>query len=103
MRFMIKAMWDVEAGNQVIRDGVLGEKVEQILAELQPEATYFTAEGGKRGCTMIVQMQDASEIPAVAEPFFLIGNASVEILPVMLPEDLAKAGDAIGRAVEKYG
>ena len=47
-------------------------------------------------------MQDASQIPAIAEPWFLAFNASVEIHPVMIPDDLAKAGGAIADAVKKY-
>jgi hypothetical protein len=47
-------------------------------------------------------MQDASQIPAIAEPWFLAFNASVEIHPVMIPDDLAKAGGAIENAVKKY-
>jgi hypothetical protein len=47
-------------------------------------------------------MRDASQIPAIAEPWFLAFNASVEIHPVMIPDDLAKAGSAIENAVKKY-
>ncbi|MEX0804603.1 MAG: hypothetical protein WD688_15000 [Candidatus Binatia bacterium] len=47
-------------------------------------------------------MQDASQIPAIAEPWFLAFNASVEIHPVMIPDDLATAGGAIEQAVKKY-
>ena len=48
-------------------------------------------------------MQDASQIPAIAEPWLLAFNASIEIHPVMVPDDLAKAGRAIDAAVKKYG
>jgi hypothetical protein len=47
-------------------------------------------------------MQDASQIPAIAEPWFLAFNASVEIHPVMIPDDLAKAGPSIENTVKKY-
>ena len=47
-------------------------------------------------------MQDASQIPAIAEPWFLGFNASIEIHPVMVPDDLAKASSAIEAAVNKY-
>ncbi|HTZ41324.1 MAG TPA: hypothetical protein VMB77_14320 [Syntrophales bacterium] len=41
-------------------------------------------------------------MPAIAEPWFLAFNAGIEIYPVMIPEDLAKAGSAIDKAVKKY-
>jgi hypothetical protein len=47
-------------------------------------------------------MEDVSLIPAIAEPWFLAFNASVEIHPVMIPDDLAKAGGAIENAVKRY-
>jgi hypothetical protein len=100
---MVKVAWEVAAGNEIIKKGALGSTIRSILDELKPEAVYFSAEGGKRGCTLIVNLDDASQIPAVAEPFFLTGNAAIEFIPVMLPEDLAKAEEAIGKAVEKYG
>jgi hypothetical protein len=48
-------------------------------------------------------MNDASEIPAIAEPWFIAFNAAVEVSPVMLPEDLQKAAPAIAEAVKAYG
>jgi hypothetical protein len=47
-------------------------------------------------------MQDASQIPAIAEPWFLAFNAGIELLPVMIPEDLARAGSSIDKAVKKF-
>ena len=45
-------------------------------------------------------MKDASEIPAIAEPFFLWLQADVKFLAVMQPADLGKAGPAIGAALK---
>jgi hypothetical protein len=43
-------------------------------------------------------MTDTSQMPAFAEPFFLLFNASVNFEPVMTPEDLAKSGlDEVGK------
>jgi hypothetical protein len=36
-------------------------------------------------------------------PHRLSFNAGIEIHPVMMPDDLAKAGSAIENAVKKYG
>jgi len=48
-------------------------------------------------------MKDASEIPRIAEPWFLAFNAKVSFRPVMNPQDLAKAGPAIDKAAKTYG
>ena len=103
MRFVMKVSWDVEAGNELARQGKLASTVQSILADTKPEAAYFTAEDGKRGGILIVDITDASQIPALAEPWFLAANAKVELFPVMRPEDLAKAGPSIEAAVKKYG
>ena len=103
MRFLFKASWDIEAGNKLARDGSLGATVRSILDDLKPEAAYFLAENGERTAYLILDMEDASQIPAIAEPWFLACNASVEFQPVMTAEDLERAGPAIERAAKKYG
>ena len=50
-----------------------------------------------------MHMDDASQIPAIAEPWFLALNASIECTPAMVPADLQKAGPAIEQAVKTYG
>ena len=103
MRFLLKASWTVEAGNALAKKGALGATVASILAEIKPEAAYFLADEGKRTAYLIVNMDDASEIPAMAKPWFLACDASVEFQPVMLAGDLEKAGPAIAEAARKYG
>jgi hypothetical protein len=102
MRFLVKVNIPVEAGNGAVKVGKLGTTIQSILADLKPEAVYFTDDNGQRTAFLFLEMQDASEIPALAEPWFLAFNASVEIHPVMVPDDLAKAGNAIEAAVKKY-
>ena len=102
MRFLLKVNIPVDAGNTAARAGKLGETIQSILADLKPEAVYFTDDNGQRTAFIFVDMQDASQIPAIAEPWFLAFNASVEIHPVMVPDDLMKAGPAIEQAVKKY-
>ena len=103
MRFLFKASWDIEAGNKLARNGTLGATVRSILDDLKPEAAYFLAENGERTAYLVLDLEDASQIPAVAEPWFLACNASVEFQPVMIAEDLERAGPAIERAAKKYG
>jgi uncharacterized protein DUF3303 len=102
MRFLVKANIPVEAGNQAARAGKLGATIQSILADLKPEAVYFTDDNGQRTAFLFVEMNDASQIPAIAEPWFLALNASIEIHPVMVPDDLARASGAMDAAAEKY-
>ena len=103
MRFLVKVNIPVEAGNRAAKAGKLGTTIQSILADLKPEAVYFTDDNGQRTAFLFLERQDASLIPAIAEPWFLAFNASIEIHPVMVPDDLAKAGGAIEQAVKKYG
>ncbi len=100
MRFLIKVSFPVEAGNAAAKDDF--KAIRQILEQQRPEAAYFIAEGGKRTGILIMDMKDASEIPAIAEPWFLAMNASFEATPAMVPEDLQKAGPAVEAAVKTY-
>ena len=102
MRFLVKVNIPVETGNEAAKAGKLGTTIQSILADLKPEAVYFTDDKGQRTAFLFLEMQDASQIPAIAEPWFLAFNASIELHPVMVPEDLMKAGSAIEAAVKKY-
>ena len=103
MRMMLKAEWPIDAGNAKIRDGSLPDTIQSILDEQKPEAVYFLASNGKRTALLFIDINDPSELPGIAEPWFLAFNASLECTPAMTPEDLAKAGPAIEAAVKKYG
>ena len=104
MRMLLRVSIPVEAGNAAAKAGTLGSTVEQILADLKPEAAYFFADdNGHRSGSIVFDMKDTSEIPAVAEPWFLAFNAKVSFRPVMNPQDLAKAGPSIGKAAKQYG
>jgi hypothetical protein len=103
MRFMLKIKIPTVAGDLAIADHHFGPKMHQVLEDIGAEAAYFTAVDGHRGGYIVINMNDASEIPAKVEPFFLWFNATVEVLPVMLPADLEKAGPSIAAAVKKWG
>jgi uncharacterized protein (DUF1015 family) len=103
MRFLLKAEIPTDAGNKAIKEGKLGKILEEISKELKPEYTFFAATDGHRTSYMIVNLNDASQIPAAAEPFFLALGAKVELEPVMLTEDLMKSMPAIEKAVKNYG
>ena len=104
MRMLLRVSIPVEAGNAAAKAGTLGSTVEKILADLKPEAAYFFADdSGNRSGSIVFDMADTSQIPAVAEPWFLAFNAKVSFRPVMNPQDLAKASASIGTAAKEYG
>ena len=103
MRMLLRVSIPIETGNAAAKAGTLGSTIESILADLKPEAAYFYADDqGQRAGSIVFDMKDTSQIPAVAEPWFLAFNAQVSLRPVMNPKDLAKAGSAISKAAKKH-
>ena len=104
MRTLLRVSIPVETGNAAAKAGTLGSTVEKILADLKPEAAYFFADdAGNRSGSIVFDLKDTSQIPAIAEPWFLAFNAKLSFRPVMNPQDLAAAGPGITAAVKKYG
>jgi hypothetical protein len=84
--------------NAAVKDGSAGPKLNKILEAIKPEAVYFTEQCGQRSAMLIVDLSDASKIPALAEPWFLTFEADVQMHPVMTPDDLKKGGlDELGK------
>src|SRR6266700_6775133 len=99
MRMLLRVSIPVETGNAAAKAGTLGPTIERILADLKPEAAYFLADdSGQRSGSIVFDMKDSSQIPSVAEPWFLAFKAKVSLRPVMNPKDLAGAGPAIAQA-----
>ena len=104
MRMLLRVSIPVEEGNAALKAGTFGPTVQRILADLKPEAAYFFADdNGNRAGSIVFDMQDTSQIPAVAEPWFFAFNAKVSFRPVMTPQDLGAALPSIAKAVEQYG
>ena len=98
MRILLNVKIPHEKFNAAVKDGTAGQKLNRILEEIRPEAVYFTEQSGHRGAVVIVDLSDASKIPALAEPWFLAFNADVEFRVAMTPDDLKKAGlEALGK------
>jgi hypothetical protein len=99
MKFLMTVTMPLEPFNTLIRNGMIEETMGELVKATKPESAYFTATDGFRSGVFIVNMNDASEIPGLAEPWFLKLNATMDMRPVMSPEDLMKAGlDDIGKA-----
>ncbi|MEO6354356.1 MAG: panthothenate synthetase [Oxalobacteraceae bacterium] len=92
MRMLLNVEFPHEPFNTAIRDGSAGAKIARIMDEIKPEAAYFTEHNGHRGATLIVDVEQASQIPALAEPWFLQFNADCQFRIAMTPEELQQAG-----------
>ena len=103
MRFMLTFRIPMDKGNAAVRDGTIGNILQSILDDLKPEAAYFADIEGARGGYLVVNMDDASQIPAIAEPIFLALGATVQVHPVFTPEDMPRAMEALQQAAQKYG
>lgn len=98
MRMILQLTLPHEPFNALVRDGSAGKKIQRILDDLKPEAAYFTEQDGHRGAVLVVNLDDPSRIPALAEPWFLTFNADCKFRVAMTPQDLAKAGlDDLGK------
>lgn len=101
MRVMMTVSIPVESGNAAVRDGTLSSKIQKFLEEIKPEAAYFLADDeGRRTGLIFLDMKESSQLPALAEPWFMAFNAKVTVRPVMNPQDLAAAAPALERAAK---
>jgi hypothetical protein len=91
MRILLHAVFPIEPFNTYVKDGSIGGKMKRLLDELKPEAAYFTEFDGRRSAILVVNLHDASQIPAAAEPWFLTLNAECHFHPAMTAEDLGKS------------
>jgi hypothetical protein len=92
MKMLFSAEFPHEPFNACVRNGSAGTLLRSIIDDLAPEAVYFTEQDGKRGLFLVVEVAGASDIPRIAEPFFLKLNADCRFRVLMTPKDLEKAG-----------
>jgi hypothetical protein len=89
MRMMVRFnLPTTEEVNAKIRDGSIGQTMDTMLGNLQPEAAYFCPRDGKRGGYLVFNMEEESELVTKLEPLWLEMRATVEIVPVMTADDL---------------
>jgi len=98
MRVLLDVRFPPQPFNAAVKDGTVGGTLARILEAIKPEAAYFTERDGQRGAVLVVEVSEASKIPAVAEPWFLSFQADVQLRIAMTPEDLKKGGlDDLGK------
>ena len=69
MRFILRFSFG-DGANGAVSDPEFGAKVGPYLEDIKAKAAYFTVVDGKRGGYIVVNSDDASQIPAVGEPLF---------------------------------
>jgi hypothetical protein len=83
MRFMLTLRVPPEQGNAAMKDGSFMSAFQSVMEELEPEAAYFSEIEGARGGYIVVNIDDASQLPAICEPLFLGLNATVQVPPCL--------------------
>ncbi len=103
MRMLLKVSIPVETGNAAVLNGTLGATIKSILDDLKPEAAFFSEDNGERTGYILFDMKESSQLPAIAEPWFLAFKAKLTVRPAMNVQDLMNAGPGFERAIKAYG
>ena len=103
MKFLAKITLGSEEANTAIRDGSMMEKTQRILGESKPEAVYFATENGRRTEYLVLNIDDPQQMQAVVEPWWLLFNADISLLPIFTLQDLEAMGPAIKDIAKKWG
>jgi hypothetical protein len=99
MRMLMTVKMPNTEFNAAVRYGSASKTLNRILEDCAAEAVYFTETQGLRTVLLVVNIDDPSQIPRYAEPWFLSFNATVEFKVAMTPEDIKKSGlEDLGRS-----
>ena len=88
MRVMVKFTFPTQESNALVSDGSIGQTMQTIIGNLQPEAAYFCHADGKRGGYLVANLEEGSELVTKLEPFVLQLGAEIETFPVMNADEL---------------
>jgi hypothetical protein len=97
MRVMVKFTFPTQESNALVSDGSIGQTMQTIIGNLQPEAAYFCHVDGKRGGYLVANLEDGSELVTKLEPFFLQLGAQIETFPVMNADELGAGLQNLGQ------
>ena len=88
MRVMVKFTLPTQESIPLVQDGSIGQTMQTMIGNLQPEAAYFCHVDGKRGGYLVANVEEGSELVTKIEPFFLQLGAEIETFPVMNADEL---------------
>ena len=97
MRVMVKFTLPTQESNALISDGSIGQTMQTMMGNLQPEAAYFCHVDGKRGGYLVANLEEESELVTKLEPFFLELGAAIETFPVMNADELGAGLQNLGQ------
>ena len=97
MRVMVKFTFPTQESNALVSDGSIGQTMQTIIGNLQPEAAYFCHVEGKRGGYLVANLEDGSELVFKLEPFFHQLGAEIETFPVMNADELGAGLQNLGQ------
>ena len=97
MRVMVKFTIPTQESNPLVEDGSIGQSMQNIIGNLQPEAAYFCHVDGKRGGYLVMNVEEGSEIVTKIEPFFLQMGAEIDTFPVMNADELGAGLQSLGQ------
>ena len=91
MKMLVNVTFPMEPFSSMVRNGSAGEIIGRVVNDIKPESIYFTELDGNRGAVMVVEVPNASSVPSIAEPWFLIFEAICEFKIAMTSDDLMNA------------
>lgn len=91
MRMLVNVMFPIEPFNSMVKNGTAGELIGKVIEDIKPESIYFTEMEGSRAAVMIVNISEESDVPRIAEPWFLNFEAHCEFRVAMTADDLMSA------------
>ena len=90
MRVLMTVQFDTQISNQAIKDGSLPKLIQAFAERYRPEAAYFTVHNGDRTAYFVYDLADVSQMPVIAEPFFMGLGAKIHTVPAMSTDDLQR-------------
>ncbi len=87
MKFLIRASFPTETGNQMVKDPNFLKNMEDYIRNINAEAVYFTVLEGERTAFFITDVPSPKQMFDICESLFMMG-AKVHRDMVMTFEDL---------------